>query len=103
MNFHRVVTHKFTVVNFRQTTSEELYPMNSEPTALVPSGTQQVLELSSKISPEVDPDFYFPKSLDDDVNLWSVDDVLRFLRLSGLEDICSKFFYFINFSISEII
>ena len=34
-----------------------------------------------------DDEFFFPRSLDEDVNLWSTEDVLRFIRLSGQEDI----------------
>ena len=46
-----------------------------------------VLTVESRLEKD---DFYFPKSLEDDVNLWTPDDVLRFLRLGGLEDVCGE-------------
>ncbi len=43
---------------------------------------------------EID-DFFFPRSLDDDVNLWSTEDVIRFIRLSGQSEIAGAFNIFL--------
>ncbi len=97
---------------FRETSTEELYPINDSDgglsSRLPPTDkmhwTQTQYEENEK--QEIHDDFFFPRSLDDDINLWSTEDVLRFLRLSGLEDISGItffsyediLFYLLNFS-----
>ncbi len=84
---------------FRETSTEELYPINDSDgglsSRLPPTDkmhwTQTQYEENEK--QEIHDDFFFPRSLDDDVNLWSTEDVLRFLRLSGLEDISGIFLH----------
>jgi hypothetical protein len=86
----------------RETSSEELYPMNNRDKnkdaslkISIPdhnSSRHQERQVDQKDRQvEVSDDFFFPRSLDDDVNLWSTEDVMRFIRLSGQEDIAGKF------------
>ena len=70
---------------YRQTTCEELYPLDAQSDKKVPRAPEK----SMKVENEVEEDF-FPRSLENDIMVWSPDDVARCLRIFDLDDLASK-------------
>lgn len=69
---------------YRQTTCEELFPMDAQREKhSTQKGQDKIAEVGT-------PEDFFPKSLENDVSLWSPSDVARCLRIFDLEDIAGE-------------